>query len=89
VRNIVTPELGPFPRLNPEYVVRHDPDVIVVTEEELPDFAERPGWNQIRAVKERRICSFPPAVRYMIERPGPRVADGMQALEECLEHVAP
>jgi iron complex transport system substrate-binding protein len=88
-RNIVTAELGPFPRLNPEYVVRHDPDVIVVTEEELPDFAERPGWSQIRAVKEQRVCSFPPAVRYMIERPGPRVADGMQALEACLERVAP
>ena len=88
-RNIVTPDLGPFPRINPEYVVRHDPDVIIVTEEELPRFAERPGWDQIRAVKEQRVCSFPPDVRYMIERPGPRVADGMQALEACLERVAP
>jgi iron complex transport system substrate-binding protein len=88
-RNIVTPDLGPFPRLNPEYVVRHDPDVIIVTEEELPNFAERPGWSQMHAVKEQRICSFPPDVRYMIERPGPRVADGMQALEACLERVAP
>jgi iron complex transport system substrate-binding protein len=88
-RNIVTADLGPFPRINPEYVVRHDPDVIIVTEEELPDFAERPGWGQIRAVKEQRVCSFPPVVRYTIERPGPRVADGMQALEACLERVAP
>jgi iron complex transport system substrate-binding protein len=88
-RNIVTADLGPFPRLNPEYVVRHDPDVIVVTEEELPNFTERPGWDQIRAVKEQRVCSFPPEVRYMIERPGPRVADGMQALAACLERVAP
>jgi iron complex transport system substrate-binding protein len=88
-RNIVTPDLGPFPRLNPEYVVRHDPDVIIVTEEELPDFTDRPGWGRIRAVKEQRVCSFPPEVRYMIERPGPRVADGMQALEACLERVAP
>jgi iron complex transport system substrate-binding protein len=88
-RNIVTPDLGPFPRLNPEFVVRHNPDVIIVTEEELPNFAERPGWDQIRAVKEQRVCSFPPEIRYMIERPGPRVADGMQALEACLERVAP
>jgi iron complex transport system substrate-binding protein len=88
-RNIVTPDLGPFPRINPEYVVRHDPDVIIVTEEEEPRFAERPGWDRIRAVQERRVCSFPPAVRYVIERPGPRVADGMQALETCLERVAP
>jgi iron complex transport system substrate-binding protein len=88
-RNIVTADLGPFPRLNPEYVVRHDPDVIIVTAEQLPDFTERPGWDQIRAVKEQRVCSFPPEVRYMIERPGPRVADGMRELEACLERVAP
>jgi iron complex transport system substrate-binding protein len=88
-RNIVTSDLGPFPRINPEYVVRHNPDVIIVTEEELPNFAERPGWAQIRAVREQRICTFPSEVRYMIERPGPRVADGMQALEICLERVAP
>jgi iron complex transport system substrate-binding protein len=88
-RNIVTPDLGPFPRLNPEYVVRHDPDVIIVTEEELPDFTERPGWDQMRAVKGHRVCSFPPAVRSTIERPGPRVADGMRALETCLERITP
>jgi iron complex transport system substrate-binding protein len=87
--NIVTPDLGRFPKLNPEYVVRHDPDVIIVTDGELPDFNERPGWGQIRAVKEQRACAFPPDVRYLIERPGPRVADAMQALEGCLERVAP
>jgi iron complex transport system substrate-binding protein len=87
--NIVTADLGPFPRLNPEYVVRHDPDVIIVEEEEVPDFAARPGWDQMRALKERRVCSFPPDIRHLIERPGPRVADGMQALEACLERVAP
>ena len=88
-RNIVTPDLGPFPKLNPEYVVRHDPDVIIVTGAEVPLFAGRPGWDRIRAVKERRVCSFAPEVRYTIVRPGPRVADGMQALEACLERVAP
>lgn len=88
-RNIVTADLGPFPKLNPEYVVRHDPDVIIVTGAQVPRFADRPGWEQIRAVKEQRVCSFAPPVRYTIVRPGPRVADGMQALEACLERVAP
>ncbi|MGA2396985.1 MAG: helical backbone metal receptor [Steroidobacteraceae bacterium] len=88
-RNIVTRDLGPFPQLNPEYVVRHDPDVIIVTGAEVPRFADRPGWDRIRAVKEKRVCSFAPEVRYTIVRPGPRVADGMQALEACLERMAP
>ena len=45
-RNVLTPELGPFPKLNPEYVVRHNPDVIFVSDcvvetlVELNPFAE-------------------------------------------------
>jgi len=88
-RNIVTPDLGPFPRLNPEYVVRHDPDVILVSEIQAPHLAERPGWDRIRAVREQRVCSFAPAVRDTMVRPGPRVAQGMRAIESCLERVAP
>jgi len=88
-RNIVTPELGPFPKLNPEYVVRHDPQVIFISPAEAPQLIERPGWDRIRAVKERRLCSFPPEVRDTIVRPGPRVAQGMHSMAECLKRVAP
>ena len=88
-RNIVSPDLGPYPKLNPEYVVRHDPEVIFVSPEEAPNLAKRPGWSRIRAVKEHRLCSFPPEVRDIIVRPGPRVADGMRAMADCLVRVAP
>jgi iron complex transport system substrate-binding protein len=89
-RNIVTVDLGPFPKLNPEYVVGHDPDVIFFfSPSETAQLAERPGWDRIRAVKERRLCSFTPEVRDTIIRPGPRVPAGMRALAGCLERVAP
>jgi iron complex transport system substrate-binding protein len=88
-RNIVTPELGPFPRLNPEYVVRHDPDVIFVSGADAPHLVERPGWNSIRAVRLHQLCSFAPAVDDTIVRPGPRVAEGMRAMAACLERFAP
>ena len=88
-RNIVTRDLGPYPKLNPEYVVQHDPDVIFISPSESLRLKERPGWDTIRAVKERRLCSFTPAVRDTIVRAGPRVAEGMRALRECLERVAP
>ena len=88
-RNIVTPDLGPFPKLNPEYVVRHDPQVIFVSPADAAHLIERPGWDRIRAVKERRLCSFPPGVRDTIVRPGPRVAQGMRSMAECLKRVAP
>jgi len=88
-RNIVTPDLGPFPKLNPEYVVRRNPDVIFVRPTDEPHLAQRPGWERIRAVKERRLCSFAPSVDATIVRPGPRVAEGMSAIEDCLERVSP
>ena len=88
-RNIVTADLGPFPKLNPEYVVRHDPDVIFVSPAEAPRLAERPGWDGLRAVKEHRLCSFDAATRDTIVRPGPRVPDGMRAVADCLDRLGP
>ena len=88
-RNIVGPELGPFPKINPEFVVRHNPDVIFIAPAEVDHLKERPGWSDIRAVKEHRLCSFPPEVRDVIVRPGPRVSEGMRALADCLDKVAP
>jgi iron complex transport system substrate-binding protein len=88
-RNIVPEDLGPFPKLNPEFIVRENPDVIFVSRADAPHLADRPGWDRIRAVREQRLCYFSPAVRDTIERPGPRVAEGMRALLDCLARVAP
>lgn len=88
-RNIVGPDLGAFPKLNPEYVVRNNPDVIFISGADAPGLAQRPGWDQIRAVKEQRICSFAPEVSDTIVRPGPRVVEGMRAIDDCLARVSP
>jgi len=88
-RNIVEADLGPFPKLNPEYVVRRNPDVIFVSPADAPHLADRPGWNEIRAVREKRFCSFPPEIRDTIVHGGPRIADGMRAMADCLARVSP
>jgi iron complex transport system substrate-binding protein len=88
-RNIVTNDLGPFPKLNPEYVVRHDPDVIFVSPAEASRLSERPGWDRLRAVKEHRLCLFDAATSDTIVRPGPRVPEGMRALADCLDRLGP
>lgn len=87
-RNIVSADLGAFPRLNPEYIVRHDPEVIFASPVDAASLAERPGWSEIRAVKHKRICSFPPEVQDTVVRAGPRVAQGMRAIADCLEKEA-
>jgi iron complex transport system substrate-binding protein len=87
--NILPASLGSFPRLNPEYVVRADPDVILVSGADASQLVHRPGWDRIRAVREHHICTFPPEVRDTIVRPGPRVAAGFEALSQCLLRMAP
>ena len=54
VQDIVPASLGPFPRLNPEYVVRADPDLIIINQSDVSDMMHRPGWGRMRAVRGRR-----------------------------------
>ena len=84
-RNIVDSSLGAFPRLNSEYVVRHDPDILFVSPVDAAGLALRPGWDALQAVRDRHICSFSPQVEATIMRPGPRIAEGMQAMAACIE----
>jgi iron complex transport system substrate-binding protein len=88
-RNILSPELGPFPKLNPEFVVRSNPDVIFTDLKDAPLLDRRPGWERIRAVREKRICAFDARTGDTIVRPGPRVAEGFRAVSDCLDRVAP
>ena len=88
-RNIVAADLGPFPRLNPEYVAVRNPDVIFASPTEAPNLAHRAGWGQIRAVKEKRICAFSRAVQNTIEHAGPRTPEGLRVLADCLIRMAP
>ncbi len=89
VKNIVSAKLGPFPKLNPEYVVRANPDVIMVGDRNYSGFEGRPGWSNIRAIRERRICIFTPEQSDVLVRPGPRMADGARIMAQCLLDKAP
>ena len=84
VQNIVPASLGPFPKLNPEYVVKADPDLIIVSQEGVADMASRPGWSGIRAVRERRICALSPDQTDVVVRPGPLLAEGARILADCI-----
>jgi len=88
-RNIVGKELGPFPKLNPEFVVRADPQLIMVAQRNAVKLAERPGWNQIRALKDKRLCVFPPQESELMARPGPRMGEAAKFMARCLREVAP
>jgi iron complex transport system substrate-binding protein len=88
VKNVVPAALGPFPRLNPEFVVRANPDVIMMGNRSMQTMTPYPGWNSIKAVKEQRICVFGVAESDVVVRPGPRMAEAARIMAKCLEKVA-
>ena len=87
-RNILPAALGPFPKLNPEYVVRADPDLIMVGARSVEGLAERPGWSSLRALREQRLCVFSPEESDVLVRPGPRMAEGARLMAGCLASKA-
>jgi iron complex transport system substrate-binding protein len=83
--NVVPGSLGPFPKLNPEFVVRADPQVIMVSDRQAQMLAARPGWNRIRAVRDGRVCLFTAEQGDVLVRAGPRMAEAAQLMVQCLQ----
>ncbi len=72
-------------------VQQADPDVLVLmpcgfniarTRAELSSLTRLPGWNQLRAVKEKRV--FLVDGNAFFNRPGPRLIDSVEILAEIL-----
>lgn len=87
--NIVPAELGPFPKLNPEFVVRARPQVVMGVQRELATLARRPGWSAIPAVQSGGLCGFESPRYEMLIRPGPRLGEAAEALVDCLQRLPP
>ncbi len=87
-RNIIPASLGPFPKINPEFVVRADPDLIMVGSRSADGLATRPGWAQLRAIREGRLCRFDAAQSDVLIRPGPRMAEAARLMAACLSDKA-
>ena len=84
LRNVVPGALGPFPRLNPEFVVRADPDWILVADDDVTRLPARPGWAGMRALREGHVCVFTAAQGDVLVRAGPRLAEAARLMVRCL-----
>jgi iron complex transport system substrate-binding protein len=89
VANVVPGALGPFPKLNPEFIVRADPQVVMVSDRTSGDLSARPGWSGLRALREGRVCRFTPAQADVLVRPGPRMAEGARLMVACIQGRIP
>ena len=88
VKNIIPASLGPFPRINPEFVVRANPDLIMVGSRSMEPMASYPGWSSIKAVKEQRICVYSAEESDVVVRPGPRMAEAARIMARCIADKA-
>lgn len=87
LRNVVPAELGPFPKLNPEFVVRAQPKLVMGPAREQAGMAQRPGWASIPALQQRRQCGFATDDYETLIRPGPRLGEAAALLVQCLERL--
>jgi iron complex transport system substrate-binding protein len=86
--NIIPAALGPFPKVNPEFVVKANPALIMIGARGAEGLTERPGWHRIDAVRRGRICVFKPEEGDILARPGPRMAEAAQIMARCLRDKA-
>ena len=85
--NVVPAALGPFPQLNPEYVVRAAPDIVMASRRAVEDMRSRPGWGTLRAL-QGRSCGFAPEHYEVLVRPGPRLGEAALTIADCLAGLA-
>jgi iron complex transport system substrate-binding protein len=87
MRNILPASMGPFPKLNPEFVVRAQPDLIMVGDSNFADMQARPGWPAMRAMREQRVCHFKPQDSDVLVRAGPRMAEAARLMAQCIANL--
>jgi len=70
-------DLAGWPQVSGEAVIRRDPEVIVVTYPQGRGVLARRGWDQVAAVRARRVVVVAPS---LVSRPGPRLVQGLEVL---------
>jgi iron complex transport system substrate-binding protein len=80
--NVAAGADSPWPQLTIEEILLKDPDVIVLADHNYGQtaemVAERPGWSDLRAVRDGNIVEI--TDDDIVSRPGPRLVDGLEFL---------
>ncbi len=85
-RDIFSDLPGAWPRVSAEEVIRREPAYIVGADDHgdkmsVAQVADRPGWAQIPAVKDKKIFLVPAD---LVSRPSPRIVEGVLAVAKVL-----
>jgi len=79
---------GDVGQVGAETIIERDPEVIILTDADLPFnpqtpdmVAARPGWDAVSAVQNSAIYAVPAS---LYSTPGPRLIDGLEQLARLL-----
>ncbi|TAJ41709.1 MAG: ABC transporter substrate-binding protein [Reyranella sp.] len=80
-------ESGAIAQVSPEAILNADPDVLLFagSEKDLRELIARPGWKDMRAVRDKRAHAV---VRAELLIPGPRTISGIERLAEIFHPQA-
>lgn len=86
--NVVPASLGPFPQVDPEFVVLEDPEVVLLLDAPVgvtaAQVGERPGWGDLSAVTGGRVYELTDEQADALSRPGPRLGEAVRLLARLL-----
>jgi len=91
-RNIAPDGAVQFMRLSPEFVLRADPDLVILAHHgnSPRQLQERPGWQHMRAMQaEQRVCRLSEDESRTVTRPGPRLDEAAAIFAACLQRLYP
>jgi iron complex transport system substrate-binding protein len=84
-KNIADSAGEAYPQLSSEGIIRRNPDVIILADEDSGEsattVAARPGWSVVKAVQDHHVYIVNPDI---VSRPGPRIVDALRALQADL-----
>ena len=86
--NVFGDVTAPWPKVSDEQVLTRGADVIICVEHTGGDgtivpgrLKMRPGWDKLKAVQTGKVYAVDAD---LITRPGPRLVDGLEAVEKLL-----
>ncbi len=83
--NVAASASSPYPQLNAEEIIKTNPQTIILSDAAYgvapASVGQRPGWDTIEAVKKKQVF---PINDNLVSRPGPRVADGLEAAAKLI-----
>lgn len=79
---------GTIAQVSPEAILNADPDVLLFagSEKDMKELIARPGWSEMRAVKNKRAAAVSRAELLI---PGPRTIEGIERLAVLFHPVTP